>query len=453
MLIRPAEKFRQDFKKKSIELSYNTKVLGTKSIGIDKVNSHNFELRLDTECELIYQKVSNGQYKFTKFKEKLISKGAGKTPRQLSIPTIRDRLTLRILCDYIFTVFPAAKPELPQRKITLLRNSIDSGKFTHFVKIDLQDFYPSIDHSLLISKLRRKIRIPEFKKLIESAITNPTVSEANTRHGRIQTKGVAQGLSISNVLAEVFMLDIDNGLNSIAPVCIRYVDDILLLTNGDPSAVLQEALKLLKKQKLNPHAPGTPDSKTITGRLSDGLNFLGYQLSPNQVSVKPSNILGFESSIVTVFSEYMHRLKKCKTQTNKDTALARFRWALNLKLTGCIYKNQRFGWVFYYSQINDLGILRRIDNTVEKLLNRFKITTPPFPKRMLKAFFESKRKDKLTHRYIVNYDNLTLPKMTKLLKEIGVNVAGLNAVEVSKRFHNLIRHATRNLEKDVSSVS
>jgi RNA-directed DNA polymerase len=453
MSIRPAEKFRQAFKKNSIELSYNTKVLGTKSIGIDKVNSHNFELRLDAECELICQKVLSGQYKFTKFKEKLISKGAGKSPRQLSIPTIRDRLTLRILCDYLFTVFPAAKPELPQKKITLLRNSIDSGKFTHFVKIDLQDFYPSIDHTLLITKLRRKIRIPEFKKLIESAITNPTVSEANTRHGKIQARGVAQGLSVSNVLAEVFMLDIDDGLNSIAPVCIRYVDDILLLTNGDPSAVLQEALKLLKKQKLNPHAPGVPDSKTITGQLSEGLNFLGYQLSPNQVSVKPGNILGFESSIVTVFSEYKHRLRNCKTEADKDSAFARFRWALNLKLTGCIYKNQRFGWVFYYSQINDLRILRRIDNTVEKLLSRFEIKTPPFPKKLLKAFFESKRRDKLTHRYIVNYDNLTSVKMAELLKEIGIDVTGLSAVEVSKRFHKLIRHATRKLEKDVSSVS
>ncbi|MCO5335619.1 reverse transcriptase domain-containing protein [Delftia tsuruhatensis] len=448
-----AKEFRKLFSSPSIKHVYNTKILGTRSIGLDKVNSRNFEEKLDEECEHICQKVLSSKYKFTKFKEKLLLKGAGKFPRQISIPTIRDRLTLKILCDFIFDIFPDAKPNLPQDKISDLNNSINSGKFKYYIKIDLQDFYPSIDHNLLIKKLRRKIRIVEFKNLIESAITNPTVPETNTKQGKYQSKGVAQGLSISNVLAEVFMLDVDASLRSLAPVCIRYVDDILLLTDDDPGPVLDSALRILKKHKLNPHRPGTADSKTIAGNLSEGVSFLGYQLSPQKISVKPGNILSFESSIVTVFSEYKHRLRNCKNEADKKTALARFRWALNLKITGCIYKNQRFGWIFYYSQINEISILKRIDNTINKLFDRFKIPTPPYPKKMQKSFFESKRRDKKTHKYIINYDNLTDDTKIKLLSEIGFDIKGLNASEVSAKFHKLIRRATRKLEKDISSIS
>lgn len=456
MAVKPGYRFRQAFAKLAVENVYKTKVLGTESVGLDRVNSENFQSRLDAECNLIADKIGSGKYKFTKFKEKLISKGASKYPRQLSIPTIRDRLTLRILCDYLFSIFPAAKPELPQDKITKLRNSIDSGKYTHFVKIDLQEFYPSIDHKLLIKKLRRKIRIPEFKNLIEAAITNPTVPESHTKQGESPKKGVAQGLSISNVLAEIFMLDVDESLRGMAPVCIRYVDDILLLTDSDPGVLLDSALKLLKKQKLNPHVPdvsGEKKSKTSFGKLSDGLSFLGYELKPHSVSVKENNVRGFEGSIVAIFAEYKYRLRACKTEAQRNIALQRFRWALNLKLTGCIYKNQRYGWIFYYSQINDLSVLRRIDKTVSSLYERFKIPNTPQPKRIFKAFYESKRREKSEHQYIVNYDSISQSKILKLLNDIGVATDDLSEVEVRTRFHKIIRKATRKLEKDITSVS
>lgn len=451
--ISAAKKFREFFSRAAVESLYSTKVLGTRAIGLDRVDSNNFATKNAAEISLISQKALTGTYKFTKYKEKLISKGFGKPPRQLSIPTIRDRLTLKIICEYLFAIFPESKPSLPQEKIEELRKAIDSGNYTHFIKIDLRDFYPSIDHKLLISKLGKRIRIAPFRKLISDALKNPTVPETNTKNSAPVTSGVAQGLSISNVLAEIFMLGVDEKIRSLAPVCFRFVDDIIILTDSTASSVYEDVRKILRKNKLNPHPLDAIGSKTKIGKISDGLEFLGYSLRPKTVSIRRSSILGFEGSLVDVFSDYKHRFRNAKNISEKETALARFRWALNLKLTGCIYKNQRFGWVFYYSQINDLSVLRRIDNTVGMLFKRFGIATPPNPKRALKTFYESKRTDKDSHWYIPNYDSMTTQKMKNFLMEIGQKVEDLPDAEIHFAFHRLIRRATRSLEKDIASLS
>ncbi len=451
--VNSANLFRGCFDQVSIAETYVAKLAGTRAIGLDKVSAQNFSAKLVDEVRLISKKVLAGTYSFTKYKEKLISKGAGKAPRQLSIPTIRDRLTLKIICQFLFEVFPEAKPELPQEKVDRLRQAVDAGTHQYFIKIDLKDFYPSINHKLLLSKLYKRVRAPQFKHLISSALQNPTAAEHQVKGASTNLCGVAQGLSISNVLAEIFMMDIDAEIRTVAPMCFRYVDDIIILVDANPDIVCEQVCRILKKSKLNPHPLGAVGSKTQVGLVSSGLDFLGYAIKPKRVSVRRSSITNFEGSLVEVFTEYKHRLRTARTPAEKETALRRFRWALNLRITGCIYKNQRFGWVFYYSQINDLGVLRRLDNTVRKLFTRFGLATPPNPKRLLKAFYESKRTDKQSHWYIPNYDEMTLPKMRAFLIEVGYKAEAFPQEEVLFNFHRLVRYATRSLEKDISNVS
>jgi hypothetical protein len=99
------------------------------------------------------------------------------------------------------------------------------------------------------------------------------------------------------------------------------------------------------------------------------------------------------------------------------------------------------------------AVLYRIDNTVRQLFDRFKIAVPPNPKRAVKAYFEAKRTDKTSHRYIPNYDSLTAPAVRTFLTEIGVSVAGLPDDEVMIAFNRVIGRATHNLQKDVSGMS
>ena len=453
MAVFAAKQFRTRFSQSGLVETYLSRVSLARAIGLDRVDAKNFSSRLGAEAKLISEKILSGKFQFTKYKEKLISKGAGKFPRVLSIPTIRDRLVHRALCDYLFEVFPEAKPDLPQTKVDLITAAIDSGAHKYFVKIDLKDFYPSIPHDRLLSRLRSRARLPQFVSLVGKAIRTPTVPESNTDVAHSPDRGVPQGLSISNVLAEIYMLGIDRKIRSVAPAYFRFVDDIVVLTDSEPEKLCRDICDILRAAKLTPHRIGDAGSKTRVGELGKGFDFLGYSIRPKRISIREGSIRGFEGSLVGVFTEYKHRLRAAVTPADKEAYHRRFLWLLNLRITGCIFREKRYGWIFYFSQINDLSVLRRIDNTINLLLKRFKVAIPPRPKRALKSFYEAKRVDKTAHLYIPNYDAMTPPKMRKFLMELGFKVDSLPDLEVLIAFNKVIRRATRRLEEDISHIS
>ncbi|HFT7187720.1 TPA: hypothetical protein ACGRRN_000126 [Enterobacter ludwigii] len=99
-----ARAFKKCFSEKYLRSLYFDKIKETGAIGIDRVRPGSFEKECAKEVALISRKVFNGSYKFTAYKEKLISKGAHSFPRQISIPTVRDRITLRALCDALVNI-------------------------------------------------------------------------------------------------------------------------------------------------------------------------------------------------------------------------------------------------------------------------------------------------------------------------------------------------------------
>ncbi|TDB43249.1 hypothetical protein C5468_24130 [Photorhabdus luminescens subsp. mexicana] len=131
------------------------------------------------------------------------------------------------MCECLSDVFPYARLKLPHTVIDSLKNALNSGCFEEYAKIDLKSFYPSIDHSLIESAIKNKIRKIEFRKLIMSALTVPTVSEfRGGKNFPINSQGVPQGLAISNILAEISIAKLDEKLESIPDIWFkRYVDD------------------------------------------------------------------------------------------------------------------------------------------------------------------------------------------------------------------------------------
>ena len=80
---------------------YKDHIVLSSATGIDNINQKAFWPILVDQISIISRKVLSGTYQFTKYKLKLISKGKGKIPREISIPTIRDRIALRAMCDFL----------------------------------------------------------------------------------------------------------------------------------------------------------------------------------------------------------------------------------------------------------------------------------------------------------------------------------------------------------------
>lgn len=456
--------FGQQFTVENLRLVYEDYISLTSAIGVDRLSRNHFELALMREIELISKKATDGTYKFSQYKEKLISKGANKYPRVISIPTYRDRITLRALCNVLKSTFKEhLNVKLPQHTVSELRKAFASGEYTHFIKLDVTNFYPSIDHSVLTSVLRQKIRKAQIHRLISMAITSPTVAFPNRDQDK-ETKGVPQGLSISNILAEIYLSKFDAWASKLDHVkYFRYVDDVLMLTNGDPENLFNEVSTCLQNDfRLSVH-PLHTKGKSMVGKIEDHFNFLGYDFINAHAWIKIDSIHRLESSLAKIFTTFKYRRAVAIANPDpivgllmQDRARKIFTWRLNLRITGCLFDEVRRGWVFYFSQIDDKAVsqLHDLDRTVSVLCKRFAFQPGKGElKSFVRSFHEAKRSN-LTHRYIPNFDTSSIDEQRSLLMLYGMdNVGSMTEVQVNRAFKRRIRRETSELELDIQGGS
>lgn len=453
-----ARHFKKAFLTRNLRRLYNERIKATGAIGIDRIRPARLEPALKVELDVIARKVASGTYTFTAYKEKLISKGQGVPPRVVSIPTARDRIVLRALCEFLGAIFPEAALAMPQVAIDSLSIAMSSGKYAEYIKIDLKNFYPSIPHPVLFRALKKKIRKPEILALLKSAIETPTVPESKGSKGSEPSPvGVPQGLAISNLLAEIVLLAVDAPFKTTSDIWYhRYVDDILILApTGTSKAIADDVVAALTALGLTPHPPGTTGSKSKMGPLTEQFTFLGYEIANGSINIRRESVLRFESSLASIFTAYRHRLLRATAPYEKLAAIALCRWRLNLRITGCVFEGRRLGWVFYFSQITTTERLRAVNRTIETLLRRFSLTGQIRPKSLVKAHYESKRKNKLSHSYIPNFDTMSIAQQREILSLLlgAARIGSLSDKRISDLFRMRISAAVRELEADLSGTS
>ncbi|EOV6195088.1 reverse transcriptase [Klebsiella quasipneumoniae] len=450
--------FKKSFSERNLLKVYKEKIKDSGAIGIDRVRPSKLDLTIRNEIKFISKKVHSGNYKFTAYKEKLISKGANSNPRQISIPTARDRITLRALCECLTEIYPDSKLRLPHKVIDSLKVALNSGLYTEYAKIDLRTFYPSIEHTLIADVIKNKIRKSEIRKLIMSSLVVPTVSEFKGSKGVSENaRGVPQGLAISNILAEISLSIFDKEINENTDIWfMRYVDDILILTpNGKAETMASHVIEKLQLLNLHPHPLNELSSKSKVGTLDETFDFLGYHISQGELLIKHESILRFESSLAKIFTAYRHAIQQAKNKRDKERAIAYCQWKLNLRITGCVFEGKRLGWVSYFSQISTTAQLRSVNHTVSHLIRRFGLSSDIKQKSLIKTFYELRRGTAETFKYIPNFDNLDVSQKRELVSMwIGKDKAKiLSNSEIEKKFKFKIAKSAKELEEDISGIS
>jgi retron-type reverse transcriptase len=240
------EAFESRYGPAALRMLFDERISSSRAVGRDGTRPDVFARTIDPEIEVIRRKVFSQTYAFTRYRDRLISKGAGKKPRLLSIPTVRDRLTLRALCEFLGEIYKEALIKKPHSYIKQISDLASRAVADDvFIKIDIEDYYGSISKELLIRTLKRKIRIPEAISIISKAISTPTLKIGETENG------IPQGLSISNILASIYLMDVDTKMSSKWSY-FRYVDDILVVAKQDQvDQVLTDLVRLLRKKSSN----------------------------------------------------------------------------------------------------------------------------------------------------------------------------------------------------------
>lgn len=239
--------FKSRISIENLHETYNQHVYYSYAIGIDNISHTQFNKDLNNELTLINRKISKNKYKFSRYKLKLLSKGKGKPPREIYIPTIRDRVLLKVIQKFLKEVFKnEVTQDLPQNIIRELKLDLASKRYDTYIKVDIKDFYPSIDKDILLKKIRFRVRSSEFTHLLRDSL-NPSKKE--------NISGVPQGLSISNILAHIYLLSLDKKLNSQSNIkYFRFVDDIfILLEASNQDKIINLIQSEFSKLKLKIH--------------------------------------------------------------------------------------------------------------------------------------------------------------------------------------------------------
>lgn len=426
------------FNKKHIEQRYYEKIRNSPSVGLDKVTPLKFNEQLEENISIIVRKANDKSYQFTRYKQILFSKGPEKPPRCVCIPTLRDKLTLSVLNEIIVCVYRENSiTQMPQIIINEIAEQFP--QYTHFIKIDIKSFYSSINQNLLLKILRRKIRKEEILTLIDKAIKTASIALPTLKKTEKQTKqkGIPEGLPISNSLANIYLSDIDKKYKKLLNVAYwRYVDDILIFVNeADYFLVQQSIIRDLKKLNL------VIKDKQELGEIHNGFTYLGYKMFPQYISIRDSSVLKIEQSLEELFKQINHN------------NIEYIQWKINLKITGFIIENHKYGWLFYFSQTNDLNLLFHLDDLMKKFSIRFGVYGNIKLKRFVRTYFEIRQALHKT-KYIPNMDKYTLKnKKNILIKIYGLNISGLNDKEIEIRFKGIIAKEIRDIEKDVQEIS
>ena len=332
-------------------------------------------------------------------------------PRVIAIPTVRDSIALRVLLEILIQSLPRRAAPTSYTVARNVINYLKNASYDAFVRVDVVDFNPSINHFILNKALHRTIRHEEIINLINKAIKTPTLSVGVRRtKNMISEIGVPQGLSISNLLASVYMLEFDKRWNKRDDcVYFRFVDDILIFCpRAQKDKIWREIQQEMSAElalKIHPRDGGKSKIDDIGHNQKNEISYLGYTFRGKNetlcIGVRKSATSAIRQAIINIIMAYQH-----SEQENRDRVLE---WCLNLRITGCIFEGKRFGWIHYYSQA-DTSIFTNADKYVWWMLNkRFNIPTSVKDKikKFLSTLHEAK-KSKGKSKYIPNFDDSTV---------------------------------------------
>ncbi|KXB09154.1 hypothetical protein AKJ60_00845 [candidate division MSBL1 archaeon SCGC-AAA385M11] len=239
---------------------------------------------LETEILALQRSLFSGDYRpgsyryFTVYDPK---------ERSIAVAPFRDRVVHHALVLVLTPVFEpcfifdsyATRPgkgthAAIQRAQTFLRK-----KFW-FLKADIHKFFDSVDHDIMISILKRKIKDQKLLDLLELIVRNTEIPGV----------GLPIGNLTSQFLANVYLNPFDHQIKDHYRIkhFIRYMDDFVLFADSKQflldmwevaGNILQERLALKLKQ-----------GGVWLNHSGHGLSFLGHCIYPGMIRVRGKNL-------------------------------------------------------------------------------------------------------------------------------------------------------------------
>lgn len=146
-------------------------------------------------------------------------------------------------------------------------------RFDWYAKVDIQQYFHSVDHELLLERLARRIKGDEFLELLTRI-----VHSFETSHGR----GLPIGALTSQYFANLYLNDADRWLQPSVRGLVRYMDDSVCWFDDRMAA---RDITRSYRQFLSEHLHLTLNSDLQIHRSREGLSFCGHRIYPGIVKL------------------------------------------------------------------------------------------------------------------------------------------------------------------------
>lgn len=206
--------------------------------------------------------------------------------RVIAVAPFRDRVVHHAIVDVLTPLYEkifiydsyATRPGKGTHA-AILRAQYFLRRWTWYLKADIQKYFYSVDHDILINILARKIKDKRLFGIIARIVRNTP----------LPGKGLPIGNLTSQFLANVYLDPLDHEIKGQMGVrgYLRYMDDFVLFSDSKKSLLnLKEAIEnfLLGELSLTLN-PGS----TWLNRATHGLSFLGMRIFPRFIRVMPKN--------------------------------------------------------------------------------------------------------------------------------------------------------------------
>ena len=266
--------------------------------GVDNITIREFLSYAKAHWEGIKASLLNGTYRPDPVKRVEIPKDSSGT-RNLGIPTVMDRLIQQAISQVLTPVFDPHFSESsfgfrPKRSaykgVKKVVKDIHGG-YRYAVEIDLDKFFDTVDHDVLMSRVSRRVRDKGILRLIGRYLRAGVII-----NGRLNktSKGVPQGGPLSPLLSNILLDDLDKELERRGHRFAKYADDLTLLVKSRRAGerVMASISRFLaRKLKVTVN----PDKSRVV--KAEECCFLGFTFTHKRLTVSEKALTRFKSEL------------------------------------------------------------------------------------------------------------------------------------------------------------
>jgi group II intron reverse transcriptase/maturase len=332
--------------------------------GVDGQSVHDFAQNREAHIGQLLHELRTKDYQPRPVRRVEIAKPGGGV-RLLGIPAVRDRVVQQALLDILQPIFdpgfhPSSYGYRPGRSC---HQAI--GKAVTFIReyerkwvvdMDLSKCFDTLDHSLIISSFRRKVRDGSILGLLVLILKSGVMTGEGWQASET---GSPQGGVISPLIANVYLDSFDQFMKSRGHRLVRYADDILILCRTKSAAVnaFEQASRYLEGElRLSVNR-----EKSHICHSLKGVKFLGVSIHSGFTRVQDNKIRSFKAKV------------KAMTRRNLPVGVAKVIADLNPLLRG---------FANYFRVANCQGELKRLSSWVRRRLRAIQLKQWKRPKRL-----------------------------------------------------------------------